>query len=186
MRLISVMTPNSPDAEGIYDAILTGVNRVSLAKAALKKKLVGNGFNGWEISAVAAHLTNLQPDVVIVHSYQHQLQLAYKDAIKSSKIYEGAVVLLVSIIYLYFNSHKTKTKSETTVWGFWTIACLTNLHCRSEIGIASSSDPQFFSKDMVQSEVNWRTVLRRKHGNVIFIIHYKLTVANIYFKERGR
>ena len=108
-----IVSPKSPNAVGIYDAILRGLEGVNISQEVLKDKLVGLGCDGasvmtGRIGGVAALFRKLQPSLTVIHCLAHRLELAYKDAVMSIKLYDSTLVLLLGTYYFYYNSPKQR------------------------------------------------------------------------------
>jgi len=75
--------------------------------------LVGFGRDGANVmigknGGVSAYLTQLQPSLITVRCFAHRLELAYKDAVKGSRLYDSCTVLLMGLYYFYHNSPKQR------------------------------------------------------------------------------
>lgn len=65
-------------------------------------------------SGVAAILKKSRPYLVSVHCLAHRLELSFKDTIKSMKMYDRLITLLLGIYYLYRKSPKLKKGLESS------------------------------------------------------------------------
>ncbi|XP_023932929.1 zinc finger protein 862-like [Lingula anatina] len=57
---------------------------------------------------VASMVNSKNPETVIIHCTAHRLELAFKDAVKKSKLYEKSITLLMGLYYFYRKSPKQK------------------------------------------------------------------------------
>ena len=110
-RYAGIESPKSPDAPGIYAAILDAISTVGISEDTLRHKLVGFGCDGacvmlGAFSGVAKLMKDIQPSTIVVHCLAHRLELAYKDAVKGIKVYESVIILLMG---LYYCSWQTET-----------------------------------------------------------------------------
>jgi hypothetical protein len=109
VKFIGVQSVEKANAVGIVNALKTTVGKL-FAWEEFKDKLVSLGCDGAAVmvgkkSGVAAHLTEEQPALVVVHCFAHKLELALKDASKNNKLYDKVVrVLLMGLYYFYHNS----------------------------------------------------------------------------------
>ena len=105
--------PVSPDATGLFQAIMEALEDVGLNTEELAKKLVGFGCDRASVmvgkkGGVSAYLTRLQPNCITVHCFAHRLELAFKDAVKENLLYDSCIVLLMGLYYFYRNSPKQR------------------------------------------------------------------------------
>ena len=112
-KFAGIVSPKSPNAVGIYDAILRGLEEMNISQDVLKDKLVGLGSDGasvmtGRIGGVAALFRKLQPSLTVIHCLAHRLELAYKGAVQSIKMHESTLVLLLRAYYFYHNSPKQR------------------------------------------------------------------------------
>ena len=112
-KFVGLKQPISPNASGLYKAIMAALGDVGLREDELKKKLVGFYCDGASVmvgkkGGVSAFLTQLQPSCMTVHCFAHRLELAYKDAEKENKLYDSCIVLLMGLYYFYHNSPKQR------------------------------------------------------------------------------
>lgn len=112
-KFVGLKQPISPNATGLYKAIMEALGDVGLSEEELRKKLVGFGCDGSSVivgkkRGVSAFLTRLQPSCITVHCFAHRLELAYKDAVKENKLYDSCIVLLMGLYYFYHNSPKQR------------------------------------------------------------------------------
>ncbi len=108
-----IVSPKSPDAPGIYNAIIKGLEGVDITEDVLRDKLAGVGFDGasvmtGRVNGVASYFKKLQPSLTVIHCLAHRLELAFKDAVKKIKLYESTIVLLMGTYYFYRNSPKQR------------------------------------------------------------------------------
>ena len=114
-KFVATKSPRAPDARGIHEAIMKALKTINIDEDVLQRKLVAFGCDGASVmigkkNGVAALLKHLQPSVIIVHCLAHRLELAYKDAVKtSSSAYKDTIALLMGIYFFYHNSGKQKT-----------------------------------------------------------------------------
>ena len=110
----ALVTPRTVDAEGVTNAIIEGCKKL-LPLSDLKKKVIGFGADGaslnfgrWGGVAVRLQRDYQMAQLLPVHCFNHRLGLAYRDAMKSSKIYKQMMALLIGLYYFYHNSSKRR------------------------------------------------------------------------------
>ncbi|XP_063408230.1 zinc finger protein 862-like [Mytilus trossulus] len=59
-------------------------------------------------NGVAALMKRENPEIVVTHCLAHRVELSFKDAIKSSKLYDKTITLLLGLYYLYRRGPKQK------------------------------------------------------------------------------
>ena len=79
---------------------MEALEKVGLNEEEVAKKLTGFGCDGANVmfgkkGGVSAFLTQLQPSLITMHCFAHRLQLAYKDAVKGSRLYDSCTDGLV-------------------------------------------------------------------------------------------
>lgn len=112
-KFVGLSQPVSPNARGLYKAIMAALEGVGLNEEEVAKKLIGFGCDGANVmigkkGGVSAFLTQLQPFLITVHCFAHRLELAYKDAVKGSRLYDSCTVVLMGLYYFYHNSPKQR------------------------------------------------------------------------------
>ena len=80
-KFVGLRQPVSPNAAGLFQAIMEALGDVGLNEQGLEKKLVGFGCDGASVmvgkkGGVSAYLTRLQPSCITVHCFAHRLELA--------------------------------------------------------------------------------------------------------------
>jgi hypothetical protein len=81
----------------------------------ISDKLVGMGSDGASnMTGSRSGLSTLlrqriNPEIVNVHCMCHRLELAFRDTLKKSKLYDKLMTLLIGIHYFYKKSYKNKS-----------------------------------------------------------------------------
>ena len=75
--------------------------------------MIGFGCDGANVmigkkGGVSAFLMQFQPSLITVHCFAHRLELAYKDAVKGSRLCDSCTVVLMGLYYFYHNSSKQR------------------------------------------------------------------------------
>ncbi|XP_013379578.1 zinc finger protein 862 [Lingula anatina] len=79
-----IVSPKSPDAIWIYNAILKGLEGMGITQDTLGEKLAGLGCDGasvmtGRVGGVAAFFRDLQPSATVIHCLAHRLELSCKE-----------------------------------------------------------------------------------------------------------
>lgn len=111
-QIVGVQSVDQYDASAMKNAILKILQtnlQLHLPSQDWARKLVGFGSHGADVmvgqnNGVAKLLKEIQPCVQSVHCLVHRLEMAYKEALKSTHLYTVLVDLLRNMYYFYQNS----------------------------------------------------------------------------------
>ena len=107
-------TPLSTSSENLHQFV-KDVFKLKVSPESMKK-FVGLGSDGnsnmrGTKSGLIARLRGDHPDIISVHCLCHRLELAYKQTIKSFKVYTKVDTLLVGLYY-HYKKNNSKNKKE--------------------------------------------------------------------------
>ena len=108
VKYFSVESPKNANAEGIKDSINESFRRIGITD--FTNRLVGLNVDGASVNmgkheGLAAKFRELAPWLVTVHCFNHRVELAIKDAFKTSA-FENIDEMLRILYYLYKKSSK--------------------------------------------------------------------------------
>ena len=109
VRFLGIQSVEKGNAAGIIGAMRQKVGDI-MDWDNFMEKAVGLGCDGAAVmigkkAGVAALLLHEQPSLLVVHCYNHRLELALKDAAKSCQLYDKVIrTLLVALYNFYHNS----------------------------------------------------------------------------------
>ncbi|WAR15760.1 ZN862-like protein [Mya arenaria] len=109
-RFLAIGSPDSTSSQDLYDftcEIFTSENIDT-------DKLVGMGSDGASnmtgknkgLAALYRH--NVNQELVNVHCFAHRLELAFRDVVKTSKLHDKLMTLLIGLHYFYIKQYKNK------------------------------------------------------------------------------
>ncbi|XP_056000656.1 zinc finger protein 862-like [Ostrea edulis] len=109
-RFLAIGTPNSTCAVDLESFLMKVFTDCRIDKA----KLVGMGSDGASnmvgkkggLSALLKN--NINDELVNVHCFAHRLELAFRDVLKKSKLYDRLMTLLIGLYYFYTKQYKNK------------------------------------------------------------------------------
>ena len=113
-HLIGFEAPGATvNAEGIWEAILKGVNKVGITTDTIKSKMSSIGLDGASVNigkhrSVVKLCQKLNPAIVPVHCFSHRLELAFWDTAKSVVTFKKVYTLLQGLYTFYHYSAKQK------------------------------------------------------------------------------
>ncbi|XP_062580077.1 zinc finger protein 862-like [Saccostrea cucullata] len=100
------------NAEGIFDAIFKAVDFEDIPKSEMYNKIIafagdGASVNTGEINGVISHFRrNINSNILMIKCVSHRIELAFKDAMKSSTLYNKIFDMLGQLFKFYHNSPK--------------------------------------------------------------------------------
>ena len=109
VKFLSIETPKTGDAAGIYESIKTSFARIGIMN--FTDQLVGfnadcASVNMGKKKGVGTLIKQTAPWIEIVHCFNHRVELAIKDAFKGIKAFTDIDQFLLKLYYLYQKSPK--------------------------------------------------------------------------------
>ena len=111
-KFVGLKQPISPNASGLYKAIMEALRDVELSEE-LRNKLVRCGCDKASVMVgkkgeYRHFVAHLQLRCITMHCFAQCLELAYKGVMKENKLYNSCIVLLLRLYYFYHNSPKQR------------------------------------------------------------------------------
>ena len=140
----------SPNADGIWKAICRGISKVGITEDTMKLKMVSIALDGASVNIGKHHSVvklaqKINPCIVPVHCFNHRLELAFWDTVKSLPIFKKGYILLQGLYNFYHYSPKQRqvlrdiaeeekltcimpTRASGTRWISHWVTTLINMH----------------------------------------------------------
>ena len=118
IRFLCIGEPRSTSAADLFDFVMLKISENNMKEHMYK--FIGFGCD--EASnmlgiknGLVALLKNEHSELVGVHCLAHRMELAYKDVVKSDKLYVQVTTLLLGLYYFYKNSSKQKRNLKEAI-----------------------------------------------------------------------
>ena len=108
-RFLAVRQPTSVNATGLFECFKHAIEYMNISEADWKAKLVGYGYDGASVNiashGVKGYFEEAVPWIIMFWCLAHRLELAVKDALKST-LFDDVDNMLMHAYYIYKKSPK--------------------------------------------------------------------------------
>ncbi|XP_052286975.1 zinc finger protein 862-like [Dreissena polymorpha] len=110
-RFLTIGTPTSTSSEHLFDFVINHFEEYNIDE----DRLAGMGSDGAaNMVRVRTGLSTrlrqeINAEMVNIHCLCHRLELAFRDVVKSSKLYDKLMTLLIGLHYFYKKQYKNKS-----------------------------------------------------------------------------
>lgn len=113
MNFLHIGSPRSTTSEDLHQHVCQVFEETGIKANVSKGKLVGMGSDGaanmmGRKKGLAKLMKDDNPEMISIHCLCHRLELAFRDAFKSAKLYEKLLTLMIGLHYFYKRSPKQK------------------------------------------------------------------------------
>lgn len=125
-RFLKIGTPESTCSKDLFEFCSKSFEEYNIDMG----KLVGLGSDGasnmvGKKGGLAALLReNVSNEIVNVHCLAHRLELSFRDVLKSNRLYEKLMTLLIGLHYFYMKYYKNKSGLQRTIKALNIKGCL--------------------------------------------------------------